>query len=180
MKTLKLKKHGFTLIELMIVVAIIGILAAIAIPQFANLVAKSQEGRTKANLGNHSFSALHLLWRLGRVVSCRYPVIAHNQRPVFAGDSECRLAENNQQRGSCFSSNTVAAAPSGCSAGWYYNNVWLRQPDMGPNLGQLHAPRPSELPHGARTKLGCCFRNTYSYKEKRPLRCLGGRFLLVF
>ncbi len=37
--------------ELRIVVAIIGILAAIAIPQFANLVAKSQEGRTKANLG---------------------------------------------------------------------------------------------------------------------------------
>ena len=50
MKMLKTKK-GFTLIELMIVVAIIGILAAIAIPQFANLVSKSQEGRTKANLG---------------------------------------------------------------------------------------------------------------------------------
>src|ERR1035438_10431281 len=50
MKTLK-TKQGFTLIELMIVVAIIGILAAIAIPQFANLVSKSQEGRTKANLG---------------------------------------------------------------------------------------------------------------------------------
>ena len=35
----------------MIVVAIIGILAAIAIPQFAQLISKSQEGATKGNLG---------------------------------------------------------------------------------------------------------------------------------
>lgn len=41
-------KQGFTLIELMIVVAIIGILAAIALPAYQAYVAKSQASRVMA------------------------------------------------------------------------------------------------------------------------------------
>ena len=45
-----MKRKGFTLLELMIVVAILGLLSVISIPKFAELLERSREGATKGNI----------------------------------------------------------------------------------------------------------------------------------
>lgn len=46
------KKKGFTIVELVIVIAVIGILSAILIPTFSGLVQKAQDAALQENLRN--------------------------------------------------------------------------------------------------------------------------------
>lgn len=56
-----MNKKGFTLIELMIVVAIIAILAMIAVPNFLRYVAKAKRSEVYLNLGS-IYSAQKAYW----------------------------------------------------------------------------------------------------------------------
>jgi type II secretion system protein G len=47
------REQGFTLVELMIVLVIIGVLASISIPNFINMQRRAKEGSTKSNM--HTF-----------------------------------------------------------------------------------------------------------------------------
>lgn len=49
LKNVKLNKKGFTLAELLIVVAIIAVLVAIAIPVFSSSLSKARDAVTEAN-----------------------------------------------------------------------------------------------------------------------------------
>lgn len=112
-------KRGFTLIELMIVVAIIGILAAIAIPKFADLIRKSNEGATKGNLGSVR-SALSIYYG--------------DQEGIYPGDPTA-LTVNGNYMSSIPKAKTPNYHPDSASFGlsvsatddvnngWGYNNV---------------------------------------------------------
>ena len=74
---MKSVQKGFTLIELMIVVAIIGILAAIAIPQYQNYIAKSQVSRVMSELGGIK-TAVETCMLEGKDTACELGATASN------------------------------------------------------------------------------------------------------
>ena len=114
---------GFTLIELMIVVAIIGILAAIAIPRFAQMVERAREGTTSGNLSAIR-SAVSIYY--GKFEGVWPDSIASDT--WFCGTNDSNFIKELPRASATplGNSNTVSAvtaAPTATGSGWAYQST---------------------------------------------------------
>jgi len=128
MMKVKRGDKGFTLIELMIVVAIIGILAAVAMPKFADLVRKSKEGATKGNLGTLR-SALSVYYADNEGL---WPATLAGMVAVMdaTGNSAKYLDAVPQAKVGCYGAPDSSAEEAGdqsdvdgATGGWVYDNA---------------------------------------------------------
>lgn len=73
------KSHGFTLMEVLIVVVVLGILAGLAVPQYGKTMAKARSAEASTNL-----KTLHMAQKVYRI-----------DEGVFFGDSTATLTDIN-------------------------------------------------------------------------------------
>ena len=114
MRIIKSKKAGFTLVEIMIVVAIIGLLAAIAIPNFVRARATSQANACINNL--RQIDGATQQWALENKAGPGSTVSYAKIQPYLRNSVTCPAGGATATFSSSYSVSTVTNKPS-CQIG---------------------------------------------------------------
>jgi prepilin-type N-terminal cleavage/methylation domain-containing protein len=116
-------RKGFTLIELIIVITIIGILAVVAIPKFVSLADSARQANTQASLAALRSSIGMFYARTGSAGAAHYPADTNMSATGTGPDA---VMENGIPMNQVNNVTTVAYSAPGAtnaSTGWFYNSV---------------------------------------------------------
>lgn len=125
MNALRFKQHrGFTLIELIIIIVVLGILAAVAIPRYSNITDEAREASARAALGGlRSGIAIYYASKAVETGQAQWPpldslraigVVMEHQIPTNPYVSD-QLSPDSIIAG------TTKGTVEGTAAGWKYN-----------------------------------------------------------
>ena len=106
MKVNMSRKSGFTLVEIMIVVAIIGLLAAIAVPNFIKARENSQKNACIANLKQIDGAAQ--TWALEQKVATGQPIVAAG---LFGANNYIRITPTCPANNAAYTLGNVGDDP---------------------------------------------------------------------
>jgi type IV pilus assembly protein PilA len=111
-----LKTRGFTLIELMIVVAILGILAAMAIPAFTKYIRRSKTSEALMNLrkifdGSVAYYERDFAGRFGQRIDQQFPGQNADRVGATPGENFC-CGQGGQGADKCLPQNSMVGGVS--------------------------------------------------------------------